>query len=161
MWGAIKDVFERHILLNKLAARRKFYSAVKGESESVLQFANRIYNLSDTLKSMTVMIDDTEMAMALLNGLPEQFESLISALDALGDEDEALSFEHVKSRVMQEEQRIGMRHADATVKAEAAALLSEKTNVHPSRPHCTYCKKLGHIEEKCLKKHPHLNPHNL
>ena len=51
---------------------------------------------------MAVMIDDSEMAMELLNGLPEQFDSLISALDALGDEDEGLSFEHVKSRVMQE-----------------------------------------------------------
>ena len=83
MCGAIKDVFERHTLLNKLAARRKLYTAVKGESESVLQFANRIYNLSATLKSMTVMIDDTEMAMALLNGLLEQFDSHLSMSNRL------------------------------------------------------------------------------
>ncbi len=33
---------------------------------------------------MGVDIDDKEMAMAVLNGLPERFNSLISTLDALG-----------------------------------------------------------------------------
>ena len=34
---------------------------------------------------MNVMIDDSEMAMALLNGLRKQYDALICALDALGD----------------------------------------------------------------------------
>ncbi len=47
---------------------------------------------------MGVDIDDKEMAMAVLNGLPERFNSLISALDALGNEDEAFSLDFVKRR---------------------------------------------------------------
>ncbi len=58
---------------------------------------------------MGVDIDDKEMAMAVLNGLPERFNSLISELDALGNEDEAFSLDFVKSRLLQEEQRIEMR----------------------------------------------------
>lgn len=49
MWCTIKDVFERHTLLNKLAARRKFYTAAKNESVPVLQFSNRISQLTATL----------------------------------------------------------------------------------------------------------------
>lgn len=52
------------------------------ENESVLSFCNRIRQLAATLKSMNVAIDDAEMVMAVLNGLPERFDSLISALDA-------------------------------------------------------------------------------
>ncbi len=85
MWFAIQDVFKRHTLLNKLAARRKFYTAEMKETETLLQFSNRIRPLSMTLKSMSVNIDESEMAMALLNGLPDQFHPLISALDALKD----------------------------------------------------------------------------
>ena len=55
--------------------------------ESVLQFSNRILQLSATIKSMNVEISESEMAIALLNGLPEEYNVLISALDAL-DEDE-------------------------------------------------------------------------
>jgi len=60
MWTAIMNVFERHTLLNKLAARRKFYTAAKHETETVLQFSNRIRQLASTLKSMNVTIDKSE-----------------------------------------------------------------------------------------------------
>ncbi len=58
---------------------------------------------------MGVEIDDKEMDMAVLNGLPKRFNNLISALDALGNENETFSLEFVKSRLLQEEQRINMR----------------------------------------------------
>ncbi len=52
MWQAICDVFERHTLLNRLSARRKFYTASKQEGESVLQFSNRVRQLAASLKSI-------------------------------------------------------------------------------------------------------------
>ena len=66
---AIGNVFERHTLLNKFSAWKKFYTATMNTDESVLQFANRIRQLAATLKSMNVIISESEMAMALLNGL--------------------------------------------------------------------------------------------
>ncbi len=83
MWTAIKNVFERHTLLNKLSARKKFYTATMKSEESVLQFSNRIRQLGATLKSMNVVISESEMAMSLLNGLPDEYNALISALHAI------------------------------------------------------------------------------
>ena len=57
-------------------------------AESVFKFANRIHQLASTLKSMNVITSESEMAMALLNGLPDEYNALISALDAI-DEDDA------------------------------------------------------------------------
>ena len=51
---------------------------------------------------MKVHIQDEEIAMALLNGLPECFDWLITALDALGYE-KTFNFEFVKTRLRQEE----------------------------------------------------------
>ncbi len=121
MWHTIKNVFERHTLLNKLAARRKFYTATKEESESILQFANRIRHISATLATMNVTISESEKAMALLNGLPDEYRALISALDAVDSDESELNWEHVKSRVLQEEQRIVMRIKTAQKKSETAA----------------------------------------
>ena len=83
MWISIKNVFERHSLLNKLSARKKFYTASMFSGESVLQFSNRIRQLSATFKSMNVAISESEIAMALLNGLSEEYNPFISALDAI------------------------------------------------------------------------------
>ena len=92
MWTSIKNVFERHTLLNKLAARKKFYTASMSPGELVLQFSNRIRQLSATLKSMNVEISERETAMALLNGLPEEYSALISALDAIDEDESKLEF---------------------------------------------------------------------
>lgn len=158
MWKIICNIFERQTLLNKLSARRLFYTATKKENESILQFANRVQQLSNTLKSMGCFIDESELSMALLNGLPEAYDALISAMDAVSGESETLKFDYVKSRVVQEEQRIGMRINQAVLKEESSALLSKDTSKF-TRPKCTHCNRLGHSEEKCWKKHPHLNPH--
>jgi len=166
MWLTIKNIFERHTLLNKLAARRKFYTATKSEQESVLEFSNRIRHMAATLKSMDVIIEDSEMAMTLLCGLPDPYDPLISALDAIGTEESVLEFDHVKSRIMQEEQRIKMRTTAAVSKSEAGALISKchgncgQCNVaNKERPKCAHCGKIGHTIDKCWKKYPHLNPH--
>ena len=156
MWKIIQDIFERHTLLNKLSARRKFYTASKEDNESVLDFSNRIRHLASTLKSMSVEIGESEIAMALLNGLPDEYSPLICALDALGSEESQLDFEFVKGRVMQEEQRINMRNLEALKKTGANSLVA---NEHRTRPKCDFCGKLGHRESRCWKKFPEKNPH--
>ena len=103
------------------------------DEESVLVFASRIMQLAGTLKSMGVTIEDSEMAMALLNGLSDRFDGLISALDARGNDESTFTFEFVKSRCHQEEQRHTQRDADALVKSEAAALTASRDS------RCSHC----------------------
>lgn len=169
MWTSIKNVFERHTLLNELSARREFYTASMREGESVLQFSNRIRHYAATLKGMEVDLPESEMSMALLSGLPDEFNSIISALDALNDDESSLEWEFIKSRIMQEEQRIGMRSKASISKSETSALVTKngtttsdkchKCAVAANRPVCSHCKKVGHEVSKCWKLYPHLNPH--
>ncbi len=97
---------------------------------------------------MRVDIDDSERAMALLNGLPHQY-------DALGTEASVVHFDFVKARVMQEEQRIAMRSEAVIVKLETSALFSrhyenvEKHSSFKPRPRCGHCKRIGNVEDKC------------
>ena len=79
-------------------------------------------------------------------------------MDTMSGENEVLKFDYVKSRVMQEEQRITIRTSQANAKSEATALASTPTP-RPPRQTCGYCKKKGHTDAACWKKHPHLNPH--
>ena len=139
-------------MLNQLAARRHFYTATMKDDEKVLEFASRIRQLASTLKSMSVSIDDPEMAMAMLNGLPDRFDGLISALDAIGDDDKTFTFEYVVSRCQQEEQRHAQRVLEAQQKSETAALLA-----NTSKPPCVHCGG-NHRSNRCWTKFPHLRP---
>ena len=65
--------------------------------------------------------------------MPDEYNALISALDAIDENESELDFEFIKPRVMQEEQRILMRVKSAQVKSETAALLSNQPK-HSNRP---------------------------
>ena len=153
MWEAIPKVFERHTLLNKLAARRRFYIVTMQNNEKMLAYINRVKQLAARLKSMNVDIDDKEMALVVLNGLLARFESLIEALDALGSEDRIFSLEFVKSRLLQEEQRAEMKEKPSSSHKDSAHMNRVPGTGRPSRDmHCTNCSRSGHIASYCWGK---------
>lgn len=159
MWDTILDVFEKQTLLNKLTARRRFYTATMHNGEKMLSYINRVKQMAATLKSMGVTIDDEELAMALLNGLPSSYESLIVALDALGSESKVFTFDHVRSRLMQEEQRAELRDQSSSKKSDSSALLNIRENGRNEQPKnerslqttwkCTNCGRSGHTADRC------------
>lgn len=91
MWNEISNVHQRYTLLNKLAARRDFYTATMLANENMHVYINRVRQISFVLESMGVDIDDKELAIAVLNGLPEHYQQILTALDAIGDEDNSFT----------------------------------------------------------------------
>ena len=145
MWKAILNIFQRRTLLNKLRARRNFYSVQMEDDERILTYINRVRQLASDLKSMDVDVRDEDIAMSVLCGLPDRFEHLIVAIDTVTDETN-LTLEFVKSRLLQEEQRMNDRNG-GTKKPDAALV----TN-HRNTRKCSYCNKKGHTEPFCWKK---------
>lgn len=154
MWTEICNVHQRHTLLNKLSARRDFYTATMVGNENMLSYINRVREKSAVLESMGVLIDDKELAMAVLNGLPPRFGTLITALDAIGDEDETFTFDKVKSRLLQEERRATMRSgADRTSRPSALLQSSGDDRKGSGSKYCTHCHRTNHTEAYCWEKH--------
>jgi hypothetical protein len=65
------------------------------EEEGMLTYINRVRQIAENLKLMDAKIDEAEVAMAVLNGLPSKYDHLIVALDAFGD-DAKLTMEFTK-----------------------------------------------------------------
>ena len=150
MWETIPNVFERHALLNKLAARRHFYTVTMKSNEKVLAYINRVIQLAGRLKSMKVEIDDKEIAMAVLNGLPARFESLIVAINALGNEDDVVSLDFVKSRFLQDEQRAEMK-GNSFASSKDSALMNRAPSTGRTN-HCTDYNRSGQTAPYCGDK---------
>lgn len=154
MWTEICNVHQRHTLINKLAARRDFYTASMRNDEGVLPYINRVRQIASVLESMGVSIDDKEMAMAVLNGLPERFQSIITALDAIGDGDESFTLDKVRSCLLQEERRSSLRESCSS-NSEAAALMNNSIPLNSKRSgkKCTFCGRKGHTRPECWDEH--------
>lgn len=157
MWKIIIDMFQRKTLLNCLNARRKFYSVKMADKDRVLPYINRVRQLASDLRAMDVEISDQEMAMTVLCGLTTKFDHLIVAIDAVAD-DVTLTMDFVKSRLLQEEERMIQREPGSP--SGDSALVNQAMQVRRGRsiPNCNHCHRRGHYEATCWMKHPHLRP---
>lgn len=72
--------------------------------EAVLSYINPVRLSASVLTSMGVDIEDFEVGMTVLNGLPELFNFIIIALDEIGKD--WLSLERLKRRLLQEKQKM-------------------------------------------------------
>jgi len=52
MWSTLQGVFQRKSLINKMKARREFYTAAMNVGEGMLGCINRVRNLGENLKAM-------------------------------------------------------------------------------------------------------------
>lgn len=107
VWRGICNVFQRKTLLNGIKARRAFYSLKMRDDEKVLHFINRVRHLVFDLKWMEILVEEEDIAMALLCGLPDRFEHLIVAIDTT-NRDRELSLDFVKSCLLQKEQELAI-----------------------------------------------------
>ena len=156
MWSTIMDLFQRKTLLNKLHCRRRFYSAKMADSEKIMAFISRVRQLASDCKAMGVSIDDQEIAMTVICGLPQKYEHLIVAIDAATD-DESLSLDFVKSRLLQEEQRL-LERKDVKPAVDAALVHNVHKQAVGNCVVCGHCGKSNHTEARCWQKYPHLKP---
>lgn len=63
MWNAFKNTFERHALLNKTDARRKFYTVRIENGDRNLAFTNLIKQLAFALQFMDGPVDEAKMPL--------------------------------------------------------------------------------------------------
>ena len=156
-WTTILELFQRKTLLNKLMTRRRFYAAKMESTEKAMAFISRVRQLSYDCKALDISIDDKDVAMTVLCGLPQKYEHLIVAIDAVAT-DTTLTLDFVKSRLLQEEQR--MQERNEVQSPKDAALVGSQNNSSSGRkvPECDHCGRRGHTEQTCWDKYPHLRP---
>lgn len=145
------DLFRHKTLLNKLKNLPRFYSAKMGASEKAMAFISRVRQLAADCKAMEVVIGNQEMTV--LCGLPQMYDQFIETIDASAD-DMSLSLDFVKSRLLQEEQR--MLDRDDIKPASNADLIGNPQGVNHLV--CGLYHKPNDTHPNCWTKYAQLRP---
>jgi len=147
MWSTLQGVFQRKSLMNKMKARREFYTFEMTVGEGMLGYINRVRNLSENLKDMGGEVTEMDVAMSVLNGLTSMNENLLVAFDAKKEDE--LSLDFVNSRLLQEERRQADK-SPSTKRIGDMALVranyrGQGRRGDLSKIECCYCHKFGLI----------------
>lgn len=158
-WDALKNQFARESLLQKVRLRQQYYSCRFRSGDNMLEHISHLRSLHDQLKEMGVNVEDKELAMTLLASLPEEFKPLITALDAVDDEN--ISYEKVKNMLLNDVDRT----SDSKTAEDAFSAKrgwgqrgkqynrnDKKNNVPVFKGKCHKCQEKGHYARDCPKQ---------
>src|SRR6218665_1703579 len=87
MWKQLQKVHERSNLSSKMYLRKKLYKMRLQDDQNMQEYISAVLRLVEQLRGVGEEVSDQKVATLLLCGLPDEYETLITALEAR-DEDE-------------------------------------------------------------------------
>jgi len=178
LWTRLESTFRPKGFSARFEMRRGFFRMKMQPSESMSAWITRVENAVERLKGIGAVIPDDDILVVLMEGLPQEYAGIITALDTV-DED-VLKLPYVKARLGNAYTRINNNtpgediyfHDEARANAawknrlgapgrgstpgtarraparKPAGMPSSRTNT--STLDCHRCGLSGHISAKCM-----------
>lgn len=143
-WNNLEKTFEDKGLFRRVVLLRKLHHMSYTEFKSMAEYIDAVMTTVQQLADIGRTVDDKEVAELLLSGLPQEYDTLVSGLEALNLQDN-LTSETVRARLLQEDFRRNNNLLQQNGNGETAFATNKKIII------CNYCKKPGHIKSKCFK----------
>ena len=138
VWDKLSDQFQKKSWANKLTLRRRLYSMRLAVGGSVDEHIKAMLEIFNELAVIGDPVMEEDRVIHLLASLPDSFDMLVTALEALAD---VPAMEIVIERLRHEERKINDRSGGMHEKALASR--------GGKGPKCYHCKRFGHIKRNC------------
>ena len=102
-WDALKNHFERDTLANKLFLKKRYFWMETREGTSIEMHLKHMKELTDRLAAIGAPIAEEDQVVTLLGSLPKSYSTLVTALEARGDN---ISLNYVQQALVHEEQKM-------------------------------------------------------
>lgn len=141
-WTALQSAFEDSGLCRKVSLLKQLVQLKLGECTSIEDYVNRVTMTSLKVKKAGLNLDDEIIASLMLAGLPNEFNSLVMAIE---NSSKKLTTDGVKTLLLQE-----TRFDPNEEGAEAFFTRSSKEKKNNFR--CHKCGLPGHFAKYCPQK---------
>jgi len=146
-WDKLQGHFERDSLANKLFLKKQYFRTVMKDGTPMELHFKHMTDITNKLAAIRAPISEEDQVVTLLGSLPETFSTVVTALEARGDD---LSLDFVQQTLLNEEQKrreqsllvSGVRNTHAN---SDAALSAGRTN----NVVCWNCNLPGHVQSQC------------
>ena len=152
LWIQLRALYEPKGFNSEfLICRELFNTTLAKSSNSIEAYLTKIRRYTDQLAAKGLLIPPKVIAAYTLSNLTPEYESTVAIISqTLRSSDAQLDLIQLFGNLVDESRRLKYRDADAEM---AMPLTNSRVK---GKPRCTYCNKIGHLEEKCWEKHPKL-----
>lgn len=148
-WEALKKYHQKSTLSSKIRLKKKLYKAEMKKDDDMEAHLNKLSEWMDELEELGEALDDKNKVAVILTSLNDDYDTLITALDAR--DEEKLSFGEVKAKLLDEADRRKQKNSkELSTALKVTKFNSKKRNY--ANVKCYTCNKMGHISKDCFKR---------
>lgn len=146
VWDQLKNTYENKGLSRRLFLLRKLFKLNLNQFKSMEVYINEIMSVSQKLTAIGATVEDEFVGVIMLNGLTEDYEPMIMALDAGGTK---ITSDSVRTLLLQK---------DHNVEPEEATYFTK----HKPRKEvqCYSCQNYGHVASSSFCPNKKANKYN-
>jgi len=152
VWKKLEEIYGESGYSARHSALITMFSTTLSSCKSVTDYVEQITKSSKRLDQIDAQLPDWVRSSFLLHNLGPGHEDFVTMV--LGMNRENPEFDLLVQQLYEHDRRKKSSETSSTL------FNKSKPNFSTNRPQCSHCKRQGHPEEKCWKKHPHLNPRN-
>lgn len=139
--NCLKTAYANSGLMRRLTLMKKLLSNELNKSSGMQEYVNNTLAIQQQLTAIGAGVEDEFVAIILLTGLPDKYNSLVMALEH--SPEAKLTTESVVAALLKEDLR-----TSGPTSSVNTALYNKNSN----KKFCSYCKKLGHLVSECRNK---------
>ena len=144
-WALLEKKFKAKDTSSLLLLRQQLTTLHKEPTEAISVYLARAKDLQTSLTTAGSNLQEAEVVLSVLGGLPEPFAMAVEILQ-LSDE---LTFQKVLPKLLQVEQRV-QQSVQQQVLKDATAVQAYGASAGDVKT-CFYCNQPGHIKVQCHK----------
>src|SRR5882762_8467586 len=154
IWSTLKDAFIQQRTAPRFNAYQSLLSIQKEENEPLDALINRVDQQIRVIKSLSpdsFTLDnlyDELATMAIIRSLPHQFDDVIRTISIL----DVFDKQKVINGLRNMDNSRNLAPSGSTVLSTTSNPQYSSNNRQKPRSKCSFCNKLGHLEEKCWTK---------
>lgn len=151
-WDNLKLAYDNQGISRRLALKRKLCRINCNDFESMNLYLSEILSITQDLADLGCAVDDEEIAVIMLCGLPDEYNPLVMTIESSQTK---LTSEFVKSRLLQEDYRLklGSDQNDTALVLKGKQGHAQHKSFRKFIPVCHHCNQKGHIKPRCPKLH--------
>ena len=141
-WNNLKQQFESSTLHNKLLLKKQYFRSEMSAASSMEKHLKDMKELTDRLAAVGAPIAEEDQVVTLLGSLPTQYNTLVTALEARGED---LRLQFVQQALLNEEQKLGKQDTSENL------MVAQNSRFRPRTRNivCYHCGKDGHMKRNC------------
>ena len=151
VWQKLQDTFQKKSWANKFRLKRKLYSMKLKPGDDLQVHLKTFVEIFEELAVIGDPIQDEDRVINLLASLPDDYSTLVTALEAM---EKVPSWESVTERLLHEENKIkgdrscsSVRSNPRPIQENEKSLVTKQKRSKPVK--CFECNKTGHVKKDC------------